>query len=78
MVGMIYPVLVKRYLLFGGYAYYPRGGWSDLQGSFDSVEEAVEAANAGESMIAKSGYDWWQIVDTQKPWYLVQEHWVGK
>ena len=28
------------YLLFGGDAFYPYGGWYDFRGEFDSVEKA--------------------------------------
>lgn len=33
---------MNRYLLFTFDGYYPSGGWNDFQGSFDSIEEAVE------------------------------------
>lgn len=32
----------KRYLLFTYDTYYPSGGWSDFDGSFDSIDEIVE------------------------------------
>jgi hypothetical protein len=35
---------VKRYLLFTYEDYYPGGGWSDFRGSFDTPEDAMEAA----------------------------------
>lgn len=34
---------IKRYFLFCGQTYYPRGGMSDYSGSFDSVAEARES-----------------------------------
>lgn len=50
---------MKRFLLFAGETYYPRGGWADFQSSADTLDEAVEkAANVADC-------DWWQIVDTQ-------------
>lgn len=33
------------YLLFSGHDYYPYGGAQDLQGRFDSVDEAIAAYN---------------------------------
>jgi hypothetical protein len=48
---------MKRYLLFAGYQYYPRGGWTDFIDSFDTKEEAfAETAR----------YDWCHVVDTQE------------
>ena len=44
---------MKRYALFTGDDYYPRGGWDDFKGSFDTVEDAL-AAPRGE---------WFQVVD---------------
>ena len=32
---------MKRYALFSGIRHYPIGGWQDLNGLFDSVNEAV-------------------------------------
>lgn len=31
---------MKRYLLFVGDDYYPRGGFNDLRGVYDSIEDA--------------------------------------
>jgi hypothetical protein len=31
---------MKRYLVFAYQDYYPEGGWDDLNGSFDTFEEA--------------------------------------
>lgn len=35
---------MRRYLLFAFAQYYPCGGWSDFEGSFDTVEEARQHA----------------------------------
>ena len=35
---------MKRYALFTSMDYEARGGWSDLDGTFDTVEEAQEHA----------------------------------
>ena len=55
---------MKRYLVFGGAAYYPGGGWSDFVGAFDSLEEAQKTVlerTAGRPLERK--LDWTQIVD---------------
>ena len=59
---------MKRYLLFAGDTYYPRGGMRDLKGDFEYLTEAKLAAAEGESMIGNegSGYDWWHVFDTQE------------
>jgi hypothetical protein len=49
---------MKRFLLFTGMGYYPRGGWSDFVGVFDSLEEAK---NRGR----QTNDDWYQVVDTE-------------
>jgi hypothetical protein len=47
---------LKRYLLFRFYQYYPRGGWEDFAGDFDTFDEAKES---------ELGHgDNYQIVDT--------------
>ena len=35
---------VKRYVVFAYCDYYPSGGWSDLVGSYDALEQAQQAA----------------------------------
>lgn len=46
----------KRYLLFEYYQYYPGGGIGDMTNSFETIEEAVEAAK-------NSKYDYQDIYD---------------
>lgn len=46
---------MKRFVLFAGYTYYPRGGFNDKIGSFDTLNEAHEAV---------ATYDWYQIYDS--------------
>lgn len=53
---------MKQFLLFGGERYYPRGGWSDLQGKFDDFDLAKTAAEL--AFNPKDGR-WWQIVDLE-------------
>ena len=59
---------MKRFLLFSGSNYYPRGGWSDFRGSYDTCEEAL-AAPRSESV------DWWQVVDTETE--VAIDYWTG-
>ena len=57
---------MKRYLLFGGHVYYPRGGWRDFIGSFDTVEEAEKFHYDGLESWEKEElgrYNWHDIVD---------------
>lgn len=48
----------RRYWLFSGDFYYPRGGMEDFRGSFDTVLDAVMTA-------ADERSDWWQVLDTK-------------
>lgn len=63
-------MILKQFLLFGGGAYYPAGGWSDFVDSFDSYSEAeehIKKANADykEKYPGTIGdmYDWHHIID---------------
>lgn len=47
-----------RYLVFAFDSYYPAGGWNDFRGSYETPEEAVEAAE-------NAGRDYWQVVDAE-------------
>lgn len=49
----------RRFLLFGGDRFYPLGGFFDLQGDFQTVEEAVTKAT-------RRGWDWWHIYDLKR------------
>lgn len=53
---------MKRYALFEGMLYYPAGGWDDLTGTYDSLEEAQ--ANR-DKYKTNHRNDWYQIVDLQ-------------
>jgi hypothetical protein len=48
----------KRYLLFQYEQYYPGGGWGDLTGSFDTIEEAATKA-------LKKRRDYNEIIDLE-------------
>lgn len=59
-----------QFLLFGGDYYYPNGGWEDLYGSFDSLEEAQQyAKQTKEAGYGKDKgrqipiFEWYHIVD---------------
>ncbi len=52
---------MKRYLLFAGSCYYPSGGWSDFENSFDTLEEAVDAAES----LNVTKADWAHIIDKE-------------
>ena len=45
---------LKRFAVFSGDWYYPRGGWRDYQGSYETLDGAVEAPISG---------DWFHVVD---------------
>lgn len=50
---------IKRFVVFAGNNYYPRGGVADYRASFDTLEEA--RANAA----AKGRDDWTEIWDLE-------------
>jgi len=50
----------KRYLAFAGENYYPCGGWSDLQGSYDTIDQAIHEAQLYQP---KDG--WYCVVDLE-------------
>ena len=57
---------MKKYLLFGGDHYYPRGGANDCKGDYDSVEECIQAQK--ENIREKDRYDyddWAHILDIE-------------
>lgn len=56
---------MKKYLLFAGDQYYPRGGWDDFVMDSDDLEELQkEGSKRGEwKYCTTSIYEWYQIVD---------------
>jgi hypothetical protein len=60
---------MHRYLIFGGETFYACGGFADLIGRADTVEEARQfAERVGASyadVMSGSGY-WWHIVDMHR------------
>lgn len=51
---------MKRFLLFAGDQYYPRGGWDDFIKDFDSLESAIE--HVARRNVLRG---WIHIVDTE-------------
>lgn len=52
---------MKRYIVFYGDSYYPRGGWLDLKEFFDSKDEAITVAEE----LSLDNYGWSHVVDTK-------------
>jgi hypothetical protein len=52
----------RRYLLFAGNRYYPKGGWLDLVGEFDLLDDARASMPANITIFRHKL--WYQIVDT--------------
>lgn len=55
---------MNRYLLFAGYHYYPRGGWTDFRHSFDSLEDAF-AYGFQRDIGGRKLYDWCHVLDLE-------------
>ena len=43
-------IMDKRYLVFGFDEYYPCGGLGDLEGSFDTIEDAIAFIKKGKPL----------------------------
>lgn len=58
---------MKRFLVFGFDNYYPSGGIGDLQGEFDTLEEAI-ALTEVKNRYRPETYEWenYELVDTQE------------
>lgn len=53
---------MSRFLVFRGEDYYPSGGWKDLVGRFETLDEALaEAQQVGDGYSGDD--DWSQVVD---------------
>ena len=46
---------MDRFMLFGGMAYYPCGGWQDYIGSYPSLGKALEKGNGWEIQLSPRG-----------------------
>ena len=53
---------MKRFMIFTMLTYYPEGGLLDYHSSSDTLESAVEAANAA---VKANGHDDWNILDRE-------------
>ena len=51
-------MIVKKYLVFGGWDFYPSGGMGDFIGTYDSIDECRIA-------IDDPDWDWWEIIDSK-------------
>ena len=76
---MITDIELKRYALFSGCDYYPRGGSRDFQGSFGSIEEAQQRIPKTTGLYA---HEWAQVVDLLTGgvarYWEEGEEWSGK
>jgi len=52
---------MKRFLLFAGDTYYPKGGINDFVKDFTSLNEAKEAAKG----FSNDSFEWYHIYDTK-------------
>lgn len=48
--------MIGYFALFGGKYHHPEGGWNDLIGSFETVDQAKDECKG-------RGLDWWQVVE---------------
>ena len=62
---------LKQYLLFSGSNYYPSGGIDDLVGDYDTIGEAIGAANEellkGYNESMKAAFDIVHLVSVHIP-----------
>ena len=56
-------MVIRRYMVFAYDMYYPSGGWSDYQASFDEFDDAVTMANSIREG-RHAGFDVASIIDT--------------
>jgi hypothetical protein len=61
-------VMLKRYAVFAGETYYPRGGMEDFKESFDDFLEAIAHMHDIAGRYAKQDgkydkYDWGHVAD---------------
>lgn len=54
---------MKRFLVFAGDDYYPRGGFGDAQESFDTLDEAICYGHEHAHPYSDGGFGWWHVVD---------------
>ena len=57
---------MKRYLVFSYAQFYPSGGWDDLDGRFDTVDEAVVFARKQSAELWSSAGSYTvQVIDVE-------------
>ena len=62
---------MKKYIVFAGNDYYPRGGWNDFLFSVDNLEDLEDILGYEKNSIEtfylnrinNCAYDWLQVVD---------------
>ncbi len=57
---------MKKYIVFAYDDYYPQGGLNDIHGSFETLEEAVEASSKIDSrhgIVEIVDRDTWEIIE---------------
>jgi len=52
----------KPFALFSGQAYYPAPGWTDYDGDYETLAEAIKVGKRK----CESSYEWWQVVDLNR------------
>lgn len=66
---------MKRYLLFAGKKYYPKGGFNDYQATSDSIKALKDYyLEQNEKQIKEGGdnyFSWGHIIDTQDNFKIV-------
>lgn len=56
---------MSKVLVFGGYTYYPLGGFEDHVGTFDNLGEAIEKGKLLVEVHIDMGYVWMNIMDVE-------------
>ncbi len=55
---------MKRYLVFAGSRYYPKGGINDFQGDYDYEHDAVKYLDDYMASSPEFAYMWGHVYDT--------------
>lgn len=59
--------MLSRYLVFAYMQYDAGGGWSDFKGSYETPDEALDAAKVLQASQRDGGqsFDWAEVIDGQ-------------
>lgn len=49
----------KRFAVFSYYEFYPSGGWSDFEASYDTLEDAMREENKSQIVDLQTGVIVW-------------------